>query len=458
MTAEDFEGLRSDVIEHVWPPRLPWNEFTAPGGITIFVEGKGCRITDVRGKTYLDFFSCFQCNDVGYGRRELADVAREQMAKLHLSPQHEPSLPKIRLAKKLAEITPGSLSRAYFTTGGTEAIETALKMVKKYQRNLGFPGRYKLIGECTFHGMTYGAMSTGWRKGAFTFEDYEPLVPGMVFISPPYCATCELGLKYPSCDLACAKQVEAFIQRENPETIAGFIGTPIVLQAHFPPKEYWPMIRAICDKYGIPLIFDEIQSGFGRWGTMFACEHYDVVPDIMCVAKGITSGYMPLGATITTKEFAQKFEGGPKEKLMHGFTYEGHPVSCAVALAHLEILEREKLVENSAKMGRYLYEQVQSFDRHSIVGDIRGGLGLVCAIDLVKNKKTKERFGAQENRIIASLLKKKLMALGLYGPFTNPIVIQPPLIVTKDEIDEIVQGFDTVIGEIGKELSIPHKS
>lgn len=451
---ERFEDLREDVIKHVWAPKRPWNDLIAPGGITIFTEGKGCRITDTEGKTYLDFFSCFQCNDVGWGRQELANVAHEQMAKLHLSPQNEPTLPKIKLAKKLAEITPGSLSRVYFLTGGSNAVETALKMVKKYQRILGFPNRFKLIGECTFHGMTYGSMSTGWRKGFFTWEDYEPLVPGMLFISPPYCSICELGLTYPSCDLACAKQVEAIILRENPDTIAGFISTPIVLYAYFPPKEYWPMIRAICDKYGIPLIFDEVQSAFGRWGKMFACDYYDVVPDIMCLAKGITSGYMPLGATIVTKEFAQKFEGGPKEKLVHGFTYEGHPVSCAVALKHIEIMEREKLVENSTAMGKYLYEQVQSFHRHKIVGEIRGGLGLVCAIDLVKDKKTKEEFGPQENQTIIRLLKKKLMALGLFGVFMNPIMIEPPLIITKSEIDEIVSGFDRVIGEIENEMSI----
>ncbi len=451
---ETFEDLIEDVFEHVWQPMRPWSEFTAPGGLSIFTEGNGCRITDIHGKTYLDFFACYQCNEVGWGRKEIAKAAYEQMVKLHLSPRHEPSLPKIKLAKKLAEMTPGSLSRVFFTTCGTTAVETALKMVKKYQRILGFPGRYKLIGECTFHGMTFGAMSTGWRKGHFTWEDYEPLVPGMLFVTPPYCSICELGLNYPSCDLACAKQVEAIIQRENPETIAGFIGTPIVLYAYFPPKEYWPMIRSICDKYGIPLIFDEVQSGFARWGKMFACEHYNVIPDIMCLAKGLTSGYLPLGATIVTKEFAQKFEGGPKEMLMHSYTYEGHPVSCAVSLVHLEIIERERLVENSATMGKYLYEQVQSLHRHKMVGEIRGGLGLVCAIDLVKDKKTKEKFSPEENRRIIGMLKKKGMELGLFGNFSNPLLIEPPLIVTKEEIDEIVSGFDRVIGEIEKELSV----
>lgn len=454
MTTDDLADLTNATLNHLWPPRLPWNEYSAPGGINIFDRGQGCYITDVAGNTYLDFFSTFQCNDVGYGRTELATVACEQMERLHLSPQHEPSPPKIKLAKRLAEVAPGSLSRVYFTTGGATAVETALKMVKKYQRILGFQGRFKLIGECTFHGMTYGAMSTGWRKGSFTWEDYEPLVPGMVFAPPPYCAICELGLAYPSCELACAKQLEAAMQRENPETIAGFIGTPITLQAHFPPPEYWPTVRDLCDEYGIPLIFDEVQSGFGRFGKMFASEHYGIVPDLMCLSKGITSGYMPLGATITTSEFARPFEGGAKERLVHGFTYEGHPVSCAVALAHLDIFENERLVENSANMGRYLYEQAQTLHQHSIVGDIRGGLGLVCAIDLVKNNRSMERFSPVENRQVIAALKRNLMAEGMYGAFMNPMVIQPPLIISKDEIDEILRAFDKALWTLGRERSV----
>ena len=453
-TAKELDELRQLALDHVWVPLRPWNALTAPRGFSIFTEGKGCYITDINGKTYLDYWGTVNgVNAVGWGRKEIADAVYEQMVKLQYPPTHELTIPKIELAKKLADITPGSLSKVFFGNGGSESIETAIAMAKKYQILSGHRNKYKIIGGYTYHGSTFGAMSTGWRAPIFTWEDYPPLLPGMVHVPSPYCSICDLGLKYPSCNLECARQVEKIIQREIPETVAAFLDTPIASAGFIPPPEYWPTVRSICDKYGVVLILDCIVTGFGRTGKMFGIEHYNVVPDIIVVGKAFASGYAPISAAIVRRGIAQKFEGGREEMLKHSYTFEGHPGACAAALKNLEIIEREKLVENSETLGKYLFEQLQLLYQHSIVGEIRGGLGLLCEVELMRNRKSKEKFSPQENARISSMLREKLPAAGLFGPLRNPLPICPSLIITKDEIDEIVTGFDRVIGEIEKEFS-----
>jgi len=235
---------------------------------------------------------------------------------------------------------------------------------------------------------------------------------------------------------------------EGPDTVAAFLDTPISSSCFIPPREYWPMIRSICDKYGILIIHDEVVTGFGRTGKMFASEHLGMVPDILVVGKAFASGYVPISAAIVTREVARKFEGGLRESLSHSYTFEGHPGACAAALANIELIEKEKLVENSATMGKYLFEQLESFSEYKVVGEIRGGLGLMCEIELVKNKKTNEPFTAEEKMKLRRMLKEKLLKAGLFGMFENPIPICPPLIVTKSEVDEIVSGIRNVISEI----------
>lgn len=418
----------------------------------MFKKGKGCYLTDHEGKTFLDYWASIMFTNAGYGRKEIADAAYAQMLELHFGPTHEPTIPKIRLAEKLSEITPGSLSKVSFGNGGADSIETALKIAWKYQRLSGFPNRHKIIGGYTYHGSTFGAMSTGWRAPTFTWEDFPPLLPGVVHTASPYCPECDFGLAYPACDILCAKQVEWAIKREVPETVAAFIDVPIPERSYIPPPEYWPMVRSICDKYGVILIMDEIQSGFGRFGKMFGCEHFGVVPDIMVMGKALTSGYVPMSAAITREEIAAKFEGGQKEALKHSYTFEGSPVACAAALANIEIIERERLVENSARMGEYLFARLETLYKHDMVGEIRGGLGLNCNIELMKSRKKKERFTPQENGRIAAMLKSKFLELGLFGMFVNPIPIAPSLVIRKEEIDEMVDKFDRALNEIAKDL------
>jgi len=449
---EDIGIIKSWAIKHLWPVDRVYDDFASPGGFTIFTDGEGIRLTDITGKKYIDCFGTIMTNSIGYGRKEIADAAYEQMHKFHFAPDHEPSVPKIKLAKKLADITPGTLSKVVFGLAGTDSIETAMKIAWKYHKICGFSSKYKIIGGYTYHGSTLGAMSTGWRPPLFTWEDYPPLLPGMVHIASPYCEICDFGLKYPDCGLACAKQVERVIQLEGPDTVAAFLDVPIPSTAFIPPTEYWKTIRSICDKYGILLILDCVQSGFGRFGKWFACEHYDVVPDIMVLGKALTGGYLPMSAAVVRKEVAQKFEGGPEVALKHSITFEGHTVTCAVALSNLEIMERENVVENSKNMGQYLFEQLQTLKKYEIVNAIRGGLGLNCRVELVKDKQRKQRFSPEENAKVMRMLKEKLISVGLFGLFANPIPIIPSLIITKSEIDEIVIGFDRVIGEIQNEI------
>lgn len=396
-------------------------------------------------------------NALGYGREEIVDAAYKQMKKLHATPTHDLNVPKIKLAKKLSDITPGSLSKVFFTNSGTEAVETAVKIARQYHVLSGFPHRHKVIvGGYRYHGSTYGSMSWGSRPPSFTWGEFEPLLAGVIHVPSPYCFICDLGLKYPSCDIQCAKQIEWVIQKERPETVASFLDVTIATEYCIaPPPEYWPMVRSICNKYGIVLILDEVVNGFGRNGKMFACEHWDVVPDIIVVAKGLGSGYIPIGAAIATKEIAQKFEGGPKEVLKHGNTFEGCPAACASALAVIEVIERENLVEKSQSMGKYLFESLQSLHKHRMIGEIHGkGIGLMCNIECVKDQKNNQKFSSDENSRLLALLKKKLRQIGLWGPIENPIPIFPALIVTKEEIDQIVGRFDQVIAEIEKDLSI----
>ena len=449
---ETFEDLRQLTLDHVWVPVRPWNDLNSPGGFNIFTQAEGCRMTDVQGKTYLDYFSALgNVSSLGYGRKEIADAVYEQTMRLHVQPTHETTIPQINLSKKLSDLTSGRLSRVFLGNSGTEGVEAAMKMVRKYQLISGFPKRYKIIvGGFRYHGCTYGAMSLGGRGPSFTWEEYEPLLPGVVRVASPYCFRCDLDLKYPSCNIKCAREIERAIQLEGPDTVAAFLDVTIATEYSTPPpREYWPMVRSICDKYNILLVLDEVMSGLGRTGKWFGFEHWDIVPDITVIAKSLTNGAVPLGATIVKKEVAQKFDGGFKEMLRHSYTYSGHPVACAAAVKTLEIMERENVVDNARTMGKYLFDTLKSsLRKHRMVGEIRGGLGLDCHVEFVKDRESGEKFSGEENRAFTAKLKNAIRKNGLWGPVSNPIILRPALVITKEEIDEIVSGLDKALREI----------
>jgi putrescine aminotransferase len=275
----------------------------------------------------------------------------------------------------------------------------------------------------------------------------EPLAPGTIFVESPYCYRCPFHLSYPHCDLLCAKDIERIIQFEDPRQISAFIGEPIQqgFGAYAPPKEYWEVVRDICDRYGILLIIDEVICGFGRTGKWFGIEHYEIQPDIITLAKGISSGYVPLGGIGCTDEVME-----PIEIFHHVHTYANHPVSCAAGVKNIEIIKKEKLVENSYKMGAYFLEGLKSLEPHPTIGEARG-TGLWTAIDFTVNKKNRAPFPL--NRIIHIIERAKRKGL-IVKTMGQALEFAPPLIIQKEEIDEAIKILDECITEEEKEMGL----
>lgn len=445
--------LRDKFAEHIWWPYHTVAAGRDPDQVHIWVAGEGCRITDVDGRSYLDCHSGHNTKNVGWGRKEIADAAYAQMLELSSPTEFDiGTVPAIKLAAKLAQITPGSLSRTFYACGGAEANEAAVKMAKQYQRLSGFGNRHKIIARMNeYHGFTHMALAMG-RARPLRLSYFEPLVPGVRHVPQPYCYRCPLGLEYPGCDLLCAKELEMVILHEDPELVAAMIITAIshITPVTVPPPEYWPMIKSICDKYGVLLIDDEVICGFGRTGKMFGIEHWGIVPDIMTIAKSFTSAYLPLSACISTSEISNKFEesNAPFQQFV---TFGGLPACCAAAQANIEIIENEKLVERAASMGEYFSKKAEILYEHPTVGDIRG-MGLTWCIELVKDRKTKERL---PDKAGANMTRKFHEAGLLLGAGGGIIGFFPPLVITRDEIDECIAIMDRVIGEMEKEF-LPH--
>ena len=450
----DAEALRRTALDHLWMHNRDWVQMAEEGDPVIIMEGKGVKVTDSAGKKWIDVNGGYASVNIGYGRTEIAEVVREQMKKLCYYPQASVTEPQVRLLEKLAQITPGSLERTWPCTGGSEANETAIKIVRSYHKRRGEPGRYKIISRRgSYHGGTGGVM---WLGTLAARADFEPSMPGMVHAPQPLPYHCELGGKTPTeCAERCAQAIEDLILFHGPQSVAAVIAEPVssASGAAVPGDEYWPMLRQICDKYGVILIADEVITGFGRTGKMFAVEHWDVVPDIMTVAKGIVSSYLPVAATIVTREVADVF-AGEDNIFRQALTGGGHPVTSAAALKNIEIMESEGMVRNSAETGAYFLEQLHGLkDDHPIIGDVRG-LGLMVAVELVSDRETKERFSPDlhlRERLIAKFEQQGL----ILRPITAELItMSPPLCITRSEVDEIVVGLDRTLGEIETELGI----
>ena len=457
MTTETFEALRQSALDHYWFPTQPWNDISAEGGMRIITEGKGVKLKDIHGNWYHDAFAGLSLVNVGHGREEIAQAVHQQLSTLHYAPTmgNTPSPPAIRLAEKVASITPGDLNRVYFTSGGSEAVDAALRISYQYHANRGEPKRTKFIArKGSYHGVSMGALgvnSAPWVKR----DLFDPLMAPIFFFAPqPMPYRCESGATTPSeCAVHCARAIEEIILREGPETVAAVIGEPVSASAAVavPGDEYWPMVRETCDKYGVLLIADEVINGFGRTGTWFGIEHWNVVPDLMTVAKGITSGYQPVGACIVRDHVFEAFKGGREVTFPQGYTYGGHPAGATAGLANIEIIERERLVENSATVGKYLLDRLTALKEHPTVGDVRG-LGLACAVDLVVDKATKVYLSSIPGA--EKLLMEKMAELGVITRAGNGLLFFPPLTVTEDDVDEIVEAADQAISQIERELGL----
>lgn len=408
----------------------------------VMARAEGVRYWDVHGKEYLDALSGIYVVSVGHGNRRVIDAIQQQMQQLHFSPpMHGTNVLAVQLANLLAEVAPGDLNTVKFQCGGSEVTEAAIKMARQYHQLTGNPRKFKIISRyLSWHGSTFGSLSASGLKSRRSVN--EPLAGGFLHVFPPTCYRCPFGKQYPTCDITCASLVGDVIDLEGPETVAAVIVEPIGHTGGIidPPAEYLPMLRAICDRHNVLLIFDEIITGIGRTGRMFAAETFGVLPDMVCLGKGLSGGYAPLSALICREPIARAFWGDAPVNpgFVEGHTFEGNPISCAAGLATLrEILERD-LCGNARRMGERLRAGLERLRRHGVVGDIRGK-GLFLGIELVKDPATRERFADA----IGTRIGRRALENGLLTRFDpNWIAIGPPLVVTEQDIDQIVAILD----------------
>ncbi len=412
-------------------------------------RAEGVYFWDADGKKYLDFSSQLMNVNLGHQHPKVIQAIKDQAEALCYSHPGMATEPRARLGKLLSEVTPSNLNKTFFCLGGSEANENAIKMARM------FTGRHKILAQyISYHGATHGAIALTGDNRRWAVE---PTMPGGVHVLNPYCYRCPFGWTKDTCHRECIDHVEEIIQYEGPDEIAaifleGVVGSNGII---IPPDDYWPRMREICDKYGILLISDEVMSGFGRTGKWFAVDNWDVKPDIITFAKGVTSGYAPLGGVIVSDEIAEYFENN---KLWCGLTYSAHPLSCAAGVAAIQAYEEDGLIENAAKVGDHLGKRLQEMKKeHPSVGDVRQ-IGLFSVIEVVKDKSTREP-SASRNAGKDEL--KTMNEIGAYlrenGLFTfikaNMIFIVPPLCITEEQIDEgmnIIKGALKISDKIAK--------
>jgi putrescine aminotransferase len=408
-------------------------------GTRVITRAEGVYLYEADGRQLLDGMSGLWCVAVGYGRQELADVAARQMKELsyYNSFFQCSTPPAIELAAKLAEVTPPQFNRVFFTGSGSESIDTIIRLVRRYWQLEGQPGRNVLIGRWNgYHGSTIAGVSLGGMK--WMQEQGTVPLPGFDHINQPYWFEQGAGMTPQEYGLAAARELEQKILELGPERVAAFIGEPIQGSGGviIPPETYWPEIQRICDRYGILLVSDEVICGFGRTGQWFGCEYYGTRPDLMSVAKALSSGYLPIGGVMVGDRVANRLlESGAE--FAHGFTYSGHPVCAAVALANLEIIQREKLVENARdNAGPYLQQRWAELASHPLVGEARG-VGLLGALELVKSKEPRTWFDPRGK--VGERCRDNAIRNGLVMRATrDTMIIAPPLVITRAQIDELV--------------------
>ena len=434
MTGEEMIELNREYLFFSWSVQSQVNPIPA-------VRSEGIYFWDASGKRYFDFTSQLVNVNIGHGNQKVIKAVQEQVEKMAYVYPGIATEPRGRLAQLLAEIAPGDLSKTLFTLGGAEANENAIKFARLYT------GRHKIITRYrSYHGATAGAMTLSGDPRRLPVE---PLLSGVIHVMDPYCYRCPFGWTPETCHRECIDHVEQVIHFEGPENIAailleGVTGSSGLIIA---PDEYWPRMREICDKYGILLMDDEVMSGFGRTGEWFAVNHWDVVPDVMTMAKGINSGYVPLGAVIVSKDIANYFAD---RNLPMGLTYSGHPVSTAAGVATIEVYRQEKLVENSKAMGMVLKDALEELKaKHPSVGDVRS-IGLFSVIELVKDKETKEPlapWNAKPHELgVMAQVPGALRERGMYT-FSkwNWIFIAPPLCINESELRDGLDIIDEVL-------------
>lgn len=447
MSLSDAELIKADQ-EHLIHPLHHPVDHNQP---IIYVRGCGAKVQDIDGREYLDGLSGLWNVNVGHGRAELATAASAQMTELAYFSAYAGStnVPAIHLANRLLELAPANMQAAFFTSTGAESNEAAMKTARFYWKVHGKPEKMKVIARHQgYHGVTLQAMSatsmsTYWKM-------FGPRVPGFVHIQPCYPYRFQGAGPGESVGSAAARELEETILREGPETVGAFIGEPIhgAGGVIYPADDYWTRVREICSRYEVLLIADEIITGFGRTGAWFGLPHWQIEPDIISFAKGVTSGYLPLGGILVSKTIKDAMDSVPPEnRWMHGATYSGHPACCAVALKNIEIIEREQLCRNSQLMGDRLFHGLQAaFGDLPYAGDIRGGKGLIAAVEFVEDRATKKNFAADRKvapRLQAEMVKRGVVtrtvrAAGEHPAMGDAVFLAPPLVVSEEEVDRMV--------------------
>ncbi|MFZ0450776.1 MAG: aspartate aminotransferase family protein [Desulfatiglandaceae bacterium] len=443
-----MENLKRDYLFYQTRKKLPFIK-----------KAKGIYMWDHAGKEYIDACSGAVICNIGYGNPRIADAIAEQAHETFFAYRTQfENEPAVRLATELVAYSAPHLNRVFYVSGGSEAVESAMKLCRQYFYNRGEGSRYLFISRTpSYHGSTLGALAlTSYAPLEIPFRSMIRTYPK---VPAPYCYRCVFHKEYPHCDLECARALETTILKQGRENVAAFVVEPIVgasIGALVPPEDYFSVIQKTCRKYGIFLILDEVMTGFGRTGKLFAYEHWDIEADIVALSKGMASGYYPLGAIMARDSIVDEVVS--KGGFAHGHTYAGNPMACAVGLEVFRIIREEHLSENAARMGRVLKAGLKGLEeRYEMIGQIRGK-GLLLALELVKDRDTREPFPAEKD--VNLLLTDEAYDEGLIiyprkpinGLTGDHVLVAPPLIVNEDQVHEIISRLDRALKRTMKKL------
>ena len=445
--------LEIDAKKYIWPPFTQMQDYMKEKPL-IIEQGDGCTLKDIEGNEYIDGISSLWTNVHGHRKKELDLAIKAQLDMIaHSTMLGLSNIPAIEFAEKLVEITPQGLTRVFYSDSGSTSVEIALKIAFQYQQQArdGDPLKTKFISMThAYHGDTIGSVSVG---GIDLFhETYKPLLFDSFKAESPYCYRCAFGKACSSCDFECIDHMEKILNAHHQE-IAALVIEPLVQGAAgiiVHPPNYLKRVRELCSMYDIIMIADEVAVGFGKTGKMFACEHEEVVPDIMCLAKGISGGYLPLAATLTSERIFEGFLGRHEEfkTFFHGHTYTGNPLACAAAIASLEIFEQEQVLDELQGKIDYLTKRLQPFTSLDHVGDVRER-GFMVGIELVADKDSKQPF-APEHRIGHMVTMAARRSGLIIRPLGDVIVLMPPLAISLDELEKVCDiTFESIRAVVG---------
>jgi adenosylmethionine-8-amino-7-oxononanoate aminotransferase len=422
--------------------------------IPTLVRGEGCYVWDDAGRRYLDGLSSLFCCQIGYGRASMGAAAAAQMDRLHFATNwgtaHQPA---VTLAAALAERFPGDLDHCFFVNSGSEAVESAMKLARQYHAANGQPHRHKVISRrFAYHGTTMGALGVTGLEGLQ--EPFTPLLPGHIHVPNTNSYRCQSSTACPPCDLSCAAAIERAIVDAGPDTVSAVFLEPVQNAggSFMPAPGYFAQVRDVCDRYGVLLVSDEVICAFGRLGTWTGAERFDYLPDVITFAKGVTSAYAPMGGMVFSRQIGEMLRKDPKAMFLHGSTWGGHPVSCAIALENIRIFESEDVLGNVQRNQDWFGDRLRGLAaNHAIVGDVRG-TGYFWALELVADREAKVGFTEEQSEaLLRGFLSRRLLELGLIcraDDRDEPVIqVSPPLVADREVLGELVGILDQVLGE-----------